>query len=85
MHPVHFEGAHEVKKPDNMTDEQCTSIPAMNGFDANGFPFFLTAWKPNAEDLAAFNRGEPVYIKTLARQLPPMFLFTLDEDGQGNV
>lgn len=107
MHPVHFEGAVEVKKPETMTDEQCISAWAKFGFDrlwklfeakgiavippglyagvdTDDFPYYLTAWKPNKEDLEALNRGEPVYVKTLSRQLPPMALFTLDENNQPN-
>ena len=34
MIPVSFEGAKEIKKPADMTDEQCTSIWAKCGFDA---------------------------------------------------
>lgn len=106
MMPVHFEGAKEIKKPEDMTDEQCTSIWAKCGMDglkqvfksgapvpsavyeavdADQFPFFLTAWKPNKEDLEALNRGEPIYVKTIANGLPPMALFTLDENGEANV
>lgn len=109
MHPVYFEGSTEIKKPENMTDEECMSAWAKFGFgkllqiirakegdinviipglyastDADGFPYYLTAWKPNKEDLDALNRGEPVYVKTLSKQLPPMALFTLDESNQGN-
>lgn len=107
MHPVNFEGAVEIKKPDNMTDEECTSAWASYGFgtlynifqgngivklppgiyagvDSQQFPFYMTAWQPNKEDIEAINRGEPIYIKTLAKQLPPMAVFTLDENGEGN-
>lgn len=107
MHPVNFEGAVEIKKPENMTDEQCTSAWSKFGFDilykifqGNGiaklpegvyagvdsenFPYYMTAWQPNKEDLEALNRGEPIYIKTLAKQLPPMAVFTLDENRNGN-
>lgn len=106
MMPVHFEGAKEIKKPADMTDEQCMRIWAKCGMDAlkhvfqNGgasvppavyeaidvdqFPFFLTAWKPNKEDLEALNRGEPIYVKTVSNGLPPMALFTLDENGEVN-
>lgn len=107
MHPVHFEGAIDIRKPESMTDEQCMSIWAKFGFDrlfkvfqSNGvmqippglyagvdtqdFPFYLTAWKPSYEDLQALNRGEPVYIKTLSQGLPPMAVFTLDENNEPN-
>jgi hypothetical protein len=107
MHPVHFEGAVEIKKPESMTDEQCMSVWAKYGFDllfkifeskglvvlpeavyagidAEHFPYYMTAWMPNKEDVDAVNRGEPFYIKVLAKELPPMAVFTLDENGNGN-
>jgi predicted GTPase len=32
MHPVNFEGAVVINKPDNMTNEQCTALWAKFGF-----------------------------------------------------
>lgn len=84
MQPISFEGSTEIKKPEDMTDEQCMSVWATAGVDQDGLPFFLTAWKPSYEDLQAFSRGEPIYVKTIAHGLPPMALFTLDENGQHN-
>jgi hypothetical protein len=100
MQPVSFEGATEIKKPPSMTDEQCMSVWAKYGFtalvgfkvppaayteiDSDNYRFFLTAWKPSWEDLQALNRGEPVYIKTIANGLPPMAVFTMDEKGNCN-
>src|SRR6185436_16344616 len=104
MHPVYFEGSTEIKKPENMTDEECMSAWAKFGFgklmqiinskgymphvaagiDIQNFPYYITAWQPNKEDLDALNRGEPIYIKTLSQALPPMAVFTLDENNQGN-
>jgi hypothetical protein len=54
------------------------------GIDVDGYSYYLTAWKPSYEDLQALNRGEPVYVKTLSKGLPPMALFTLDENNEGN-
>jgi hypothetical protein len=105
MHPVNFEGAVEIKKPEDMTDEQCMSTWARFGFDrlykmiqtggrippglyagvdTEDFPFYITAWQPNKEDIDAINRGEPIYVKTLSQSLPPMALFTLNENKEGN-
>lgn len=84
MHPAHFEGSREIGKPSNMTDEECSSIWGINGVDQEGYPYWLTAWKPSYEDLQALNRGEPIYIKTLSQGLPPMALFTLNEQGESN-
>lgn len=80
MIPVHFEGAVEIKKPANMTDEQCTSIWAAYGVDEDGFPFFETAWKPSYEDLLALNNGGSVRVRTISNGLPPMALFVVDAE-----
>lgn len=105
MHPVNFEGAVEIKKPPDMTDEECMSAWAKFGWgklyqmiqsggripealyagiDTENFPYYMTAWQPNKEDIEAINRGEPIYVKVLSQQLPPMALFTLDENKEGN-
>jgi hypothetical protein len=54
------------------------------GVDQEDFPFYMTAWQPNKEDLEALNAGRPIYIKTLSKQLPPMAVFTLNENNEGN-
>lgn len=54
------------------------------GIDSEQFPYYMTAWQPNREDIESINRGEPIYIKTLSKQLPPMAVFTLDQQGNGN-
>lgn len=59
-------------------------IPAMAGTDKWQFPYYLTAWKPNKEDIEAINRGEPVYIKSISTGLHPMAVFTVDEKGELN-
>lgn len=45
MHPVHFEGATEVKKPEDMTDEQC--IPAIYGEGAMAYAPWLYTCQMN--------------------------------------
>lgn len=82
MLPVDFEGTNIVLGPPiGWTEEDCTSISAFKSVDESGQPFFLTAWKPNKEDLDALNRGEPIYLKTIGEGYPPTAMFTLDEKG----
>ena len=85
MIPVFFEGSEEIKKPKSMTDEECSSVWAFTGTDIIGRDFYLTAWKPNYEDIQAINRGEPIYVKTISKRLPPMQLFTIDTNNEANV
>lgn len=84
MRPVPFEGAVEIKKPANMSDENCSSAWTTSGIDADGYPYYMTAWEPNYEDMQAIKAGRPIYVKVIGRTLPPMALFTLDENNQGN-
>lgn len=84
MQPVEFPGSRNIGKPENMTDEQCMAIPAANAIDEHGWHYWTTAWRPSYEDMKAFERGEPIYVRTICRDLPPMALFTLNEDGKGN-
>lgn len=93
MHPVEFPGSREIKKPNNMTDEECFSIWAMmvdvpRGKSPEGEDVFSTmwveAWKPSREDIQAINRGEPVWIQIHSRGLPPVAVFTVDENGNSN-
>lgn len=69
-----FEGNGLIKVPEGL----------YAGVDVEGFPYYMTAWQPNKEDLDALNRGEKVYIKMIGKQLVPMAVFTLDENGNGN-
>ena len=85
MHPINFPGATEINKPENMTDEQCSSAHALIHKDESGnITGFTTCWKPNYEDLQAFNRGEGVYLYFPHPRLPVMAAFTLNEKGEPN-
>lgn len=84
MRTVQFPGSIEIKKPENMLDEQCISAWCTSGIDADGFPYYMTAWEPNYEDLQALKEGRPIYVKVVGTHLPPMALFTLDENMKGN-
>lgn len=89
MHPIHFDGAKEIKKPPSMTDEECFSIWAMpvDIYDDNKIPkgrMWVEAWKPSKEDIEAINRGEPVWIQIHSMGLPPIAVFTIDQNGKSN-
>jgi hypothetical protein len=84
MQAIKFEGAIEIEKPEGMSDEQCTSVWALKGIDAGGFIFWVQLWQPSYEDIQAINRGEPIVVKILSKNLAPMLLFTVDENGESN-
>ncbi len=85
MMPVTFDGWNlELLKPDSMTDEECTSMPAFKGVDNGGYKFILTVWKPNKEDIEAINAGRPICLKILTDVHPVVSLYTYDEKFKSN-
>lgn len=85
MLPVNFEGTNTVlTKPEDMTDEQCLEVRAYCDIDGDGFPFYLTAWQPNKEDLEAINAGRPIMLKVVGKSMPPVCLYTFDENYEAN-
>lgn len=86
MMPIDFPEANVTfGKPKNMTDEQCSSVRALTGVDADGFHFVLTVWQPNKEDLEAIKEGRPILLKICGQGMPPVSLYTYDEQGNANV
>lgn len=85
MLPVDFEGTNiELTKPQGWADEKCMSVRAYKGVDTDGIPFYLTAWKPNREDIEAINAGRPIMLKVCGNSTPPVAMYTFDENYNGN-
>jgi hypothetical protein len=85
MMPVTFPGWNlELTKPKELTDEECSAMPAYKDIDQNGWPFIATAWKPNKEDIDAILAGRPIYLKIYCEIHPVVALITMDENNQIN-
>ena len=100
MLPINFEGAHEIKKPESMTDEDCSSLAILQGFtdrpgnlppaviqdvvQGTNWPYTLSCWQPSREDIAAINAGQPVWVRILSHQVHPIELLTTNEKGEIN-
>jgi hypothetical protein len=92
MHPIHFNGAREIGKPESMTDEQCYSLWALNhdykytGEDGKEYEarVWTEVWQPSKEDIEAIVAGRPVILQIHSYGLPPVALLTLDEKGNSN-
>lgn len=86
MLPVDFEGTNiEFTRPKEMTDESCSSVRAFVGIDDEKTPFILTAWQPNYEDIVAIKAGRPIMLKVCGAGMPPVILYTYDEQIKANV
>jgi len=82
MKPIIFPGANLVlNKPADMTDEQCSPLHVQK-VTSQGFPYYISAWQPSEEDIAAINQGRPVFLQITGAAHPPVSLFTLTEKGE---
>lgn len=92
MHPIQFEGARVIGKPQNMTDEQCYSLYATSndyeftGEDGKRYQarYWTEMWQPSKEDIEAIIAGQPIILQIHSVGLPPVALFTIDQDGNPN-
>lgn len=92
MKPIQFEGAHEVGKPKEMTDEQCSSLWARDddyefiGPDSvlHQARVWTEVWQPNQHDIEAINAGRPIILQIHSEGLPPVSILTLNENGEPN-
>lgn len=84
MRAIHFpESNTTFNKPADMTDEECYSVSAYTG-EQDGRPYVNTVWVPNKEDLDALNAGRPIILSITGAGMPPVALFTCDENGNPN-
>lgn len=68
MCPGVIEGANLIlHKPDDMTDEECSSLHVLVEGDA-----MISAWHPTPEELKALNAGQPVYLYIYGSAHPPV-------------
>lgn len=88
---VEFEGANtQLNKPQDWTDEQCSSVVAYHGKDNNGVPVWILKCMPSKEDIEAIQAGRGIYLQVCGQRMPPsdyfppVGLFTVDEKGQPN-
>lgn len=77
MLPVTFPEQNIVLgKPDNMTDEECMSLPAWRGRNSDGLPVIISKWKLSKEDLDEINRTGEVWLQIVGPAMPPASVFT---------
>ena len=72
-------------KPESMTDEECYPVSAyMGGTGAGETPYINTVCQPNKEDIEAIIAGRPIILSITGYSMPPVSLFTCDENGKPN-
>lgn len=77
--PIQFPQVnHELKKPETMTDEQCSSLPICATNDQDGFPLLISRWKLTPEELEEINRTGSVYLGVVSGSHPPVWITPLN-------
>lgn len=86
MRPIDFEGSNATYgKPKEMTGEECMPVSAFEIKNEKGHVLQVrTVWQPNKEDIEAINAGRPIVLSVWGAGMPPVLLFTCDENGQIN-
>ncbi|MFB5946099.1 hypothetical protein [Albibacterium profundi] len=86
MRPIDFQGSNAVyTKPKEMSDEECLPVSAFEVKDKEGRVIQVnTVWQPNKEDIEAINAGRPIILSVAGGGMPPVVLFTCDEEGNIN-
>lgn len=63
-----------LRAPKGTTIEECRPLAIVRGEYANGQKVVASFWTPDAEELAAPNRGEPVQLIVWGVTMPPVYL-----------
>lgn len=77
MLPTQFpEQNFEYKKPADMTDEQCYSLPVFKGVDNEDTPVIISCWKLSKEDLEDINQTGEIWLQIVGNGMPPVSIYT---------
>lgn len=75
MKPTQTAQCNDVlKAPRGATIEECRPLAIVRGEYPNGQKVVASFWTPDAEELAALNRGEPVQLIVWGVTMPPVYL-----------
>lgn len=87
MLPTHFPGCNRrFEKPGSMKDEECSALDAFVFKDESTDTVITrTYWMPSKEDIEAIVAGRGIVLDILlSGGMPPVSLWTLDENGNIN-
>lgn len=85
MRAIDFpESNHTFDKPVSMDDSECLPLHVYVGKDESGRSYINSVWQPNKEDIEAIIAGRPVVLSICGASMPPVMLFTYDEEGNIN-
>lgn len=75
MSPTEFPQQNNViAKPESMTDEQCTGLPAYHYKDENQYPNVLSCWQFTDEEWEEMSKTRKVWVNTMGVTVTPFAL-----------
>lgn len=75
MDAVEFKEQNLVfRKPNDMTDKQCRSLPVYKGKTDEGYPIIVSCWKLSEEDLEEVKKSGLIYLSMLSEGIQPVAL-----------
>lgn len=83
MNPTRIPGANKdftaPEQWDALRNGECTTLPVLMTHDAEGLVLLQSAWKPDAAELEALNRGCAVVLTIYGAHHPPVSLSVTHE------
>jgi hypothetical protein len=80
MQPVDFPfKTHDIGKPVDATDDQCSSLSVYVGIEQNGheaWPVITSCWEPSEGEFQEFLRERKIWLHVYSRQMVPVSLRT---------
>lgn len=72
MKPIEFEGQNKVfLKPQNMTDEECSSLPVNQNEEQS-----VSCWELDENDIKDIIKNKKIWLGICGKGHPPVFLLT---------
>jgi hypothetical protein len=75
MNAVKFEQANVLmKRPPNMTEEQCADVPVCVTKGQSGIPVVISCWQLTEADIKQLRKTRRLYLGVMGTTMPPVFL-----------
>lgn len=75
MKPINFPESNFVfERPDDMSEEQCGSLPVHKGRDKDGFPTIISCWELSPDDMEMVKSTDKVWIYVTSHSMPPEYV-----------
>lgn len=86
MIPKNFKQENgNLARPEDMTDEQCSSLPIHRYTQSDGFPAILSFWSMTEDEIESVRQQGGIWCSTVGHTLAPFLLFAYNPFAQGSI